>query len=118
MASKKTKRPAQAKKVYMSASLITVGDNVIRPGDIVSGLSDADEKMYLDAGMIYPLDRFTHEKEDTPENKDTPENTDAPENTDTPENTDNVSENSVNTVSTEESEEDSKNVEKKEAGEA
>ena len=114
MASKKTKKSEQAKRVYMSASLITVGDNVIRPGDIVSGLSDADEKMYLDAGMIYPLDRFIHEKEDTPENTDTPESTD------TPENTDNVSENSVNTVSTEGSEEGPKNVEEKkeEAGEA
>ena len=45
MASKKTKKPAQAKKVYMSASVITLIDRVIRPGDIVSGLSDADEKM-------------------------------------------------------------------------
>ena len=106
MASKKTKKPAQAKKVYMSASLITVGDNVIRPGDIVSGLSEADEKMYLDAGMIYPLERFIHEKEDTPEN------------TDTPENAEDVLEVSGNSVNAEESEEDSKNVEKKEAGEA
>lgn len=98
MASKKTKKPEQAKRVYMSASLITVGDHVIRPGDIVDGLSDADEKMYLDAGMIYPLERFIHEKEDAPEN------------------TDNASEDSGNT---EGSEEDSKDVEEdKEAGEA
>lgn len=55
MANKKTKKPAQPKKVYMSASLITAGDKVIRPGDIVSGLSDADEKMYLDSGMIYAV---------------------------------------------------------------
>lgn len=81
MASKKTKKPAQAKKVYMSASLITVGDNVIRPGDIVSGLSDADEKMYLDAGMIYPLERFIHEKEVAPDNIEVSEGQDeAPEN--------------------------------------
>lgn len=98
MASKKTKRSEQAKKVYMSASLITVGDDVIRPGDIVNGLTDADEKMYLDAGMIYPLEGFIHEKEDAPEN------------------TDNASEDSGNT---EGSEEDSKDVEEdKEAGEA
>ena len=58
----------------------------------------ADEKMYLDAGMIYPLERFIHEKEDAPEN------------------TDNASEDSGNT---EGSEEDSKDVEEdKEAGEA
>ena len=61
MASKKTKRSEQAKKVYMSASLITVGDDVIRPGDIVNGLTDADEKMYLDAGMIYAVDLIVDE---------------------------------------------------------
>lgn len=55
MANKKTKKPARSKKVYMTASLITAGDKIIRPGDIVSGLSDADEKMYLDSGMIYAV---------------------------------------------------------------
>lgn len=81
MASKKTKKPEQAKRVYMSASLITVGDDVIRPGDIVNGLSDADEKMYLDAGMIYPLERFIHEKEVAPDNTEVFEGQDeAPEN--------------------------------------
>ena len=55
MANKKTKKPARSKKVYMSASLITAGDKIIRPGDIVSGLSDAEEKMYLDSGMIYAV---------------------------------------------------------------
>lgn len=81
MASKKTKKPEQAKRVYMSASLITVGDDVIRPGDIVNGLSDADEKMYLDAGMIYPLERFIHEKEVAPDNIEVSEGQDeAPEN--------------------------------------
>lgn len=81
MASKKTKRSEQAKKVYMSASLITVGDDVIRPGDIVNGLTDADEKMYLDAGMIYPLEGFIHEKEVAPDNTEVSEGQDeAPEN--------------------------------------
>ena len=71
MASKKTKRSEQAKKVYMSASLITVGDDVIRPGDIVNGLTDADEKMYLDAGMIYPVDGIIP-PEDNQEDDDVP----------------------------------------------
>ena len=61
MANKKTKKPARSKKVYLSASLITAGDKIIRPGDIVSGLSDADEKMYLDAGMIYAVDLIVDE---------------------------------------------------------
>lgn len=70
MASKKTKRSEQAKKVYMSASLITVGDDVIRPGDIVNGLTDADEKMYLDAGMIYAVDLIVDEGQ-APETEET-----------------------------------------------
>lgn len=71
MANKKTKKPTQAKKVYMSASLITLDNKVIRPGDIVSGLSDADEKMYLDAGMIYPVDGIIP-PEDEKEDNDVP----------------------------------------------
>lgn len=73
MANKKTKKPTQAKKVYMSASLITLDNKVIRPGDIVAGLSDADEKMYLDAGMIYPVDGIIPPEDDKEDNDVPPE---------------------------------------------
>lgn len=44
-----------AKKKYMSASLLKLGDRVYKPGDIVKDIPDEEERRLLAIGKLYPL---------------------------------------------------------------